>query len=131
MVQKADYIFTFNAKDNVPDYVFNTSHAKVYGIGTKNYGACNGHIYRYRYSSEYFSQTTKPVAGYIELNNKWMDQWGAENYIDFLTPALQEDGSVRVFTDDHRYISQDGQHLTMGGARWYSKVIDLHSIFKK
>lgn len=42
-----------------------------------------------------------------------------------------EDGSVRVFTDDHYFISQDCRHLTQYGAQYYARIIDLSWIIKK
>ena len=68
------------------------------------------------------------VPGYIELNNEWKDEW-KENYIDFITPALNDDGSVKIFTPDNKYIAQDCKHFTQAGAKWYASIIDWKKIF--
>lgn len=132
LVKQSDYIFTFTAKDKLPAFVWESKKAdcKVMGISTKNYGSCNGIIYKNRHSADYFSQVATIEPGYKELNAKWKKQWG-EDYIDLLTPSLVDDQHVRVFTDDKRYISQDCRHLTKAGALWYAKVLDWKRIFKK
>lgn len=130
LVKQSDYIFTFTAKDKLPSFVWESKKAdcKVMGISTKNYGSCNGIIYKNRYSADYFAQVAIIEPGYKELNAEWKEQWG-ENYIDLLTPSLVDDLHVRVFTDDKRYISQDCRHLTQAGAQWYAKKLDWEKIF--
>ena len=130
LVKQSDYIFTFTAKDKLPDFVWESKKAdcKVMGISTKNYGSCNGIIYKNRHSADYFRQVATIDPGYKELNAEWKQQWG-ENYIDLLTPSLVDDQHVRVFTDDNRFISQDCRHLTQAGAQWYAKFLDLNSLF--
>ena len=98
------------------------------GISTKNYGSCNGIIYKNRHSADYFRQVATIDPGYKELNAEWKQQWG-DNYIDLLTPSLVDDQHVRVFTNDKRYISQDCRHLTQAGAQWYAKILDWNRIF--
>lgn len=132
LVKQSDYIFTFTAKDKLPAFVWENknSDCKVMGISTKNYGSCNGIIYKNRHSADYFSQVAIIDPGYKELNAEWKQQWG-ENYIDLLTPSLVDDQHVRVFTDDNRFISQDCRHLTQAGAQWYAKMLDWNRIFRK
>lgn len=132
LVRKSDYIFTFTAKDKLPSFVWKSKRpsCKVMGISTKNYGSCNGIIYKNRHSSDYFSLVATIDPGYKELNAEWKKQWG-NNYIDLLTPSLVDNQHVRVFTDDKRYISQDCRHLTQAGAQWYAKILDWKSIFNK
>ena len=133
LVVKSDYIFAFSAKDKLPSFVWTSKKAscKVMGISTKNYGSCNGIIYKHRNDKDYFSYTVPIQPGYKELNQLWKQQWGEENYIDLLTPSLIDNNHVRVFTDDHRYISQDCRHLTQAGARWYAKTLNWKSIFNR
>lgn len=132
LVKQSDYIFTFTAKDKLPAFVWESKRAdcKVMGVSTKNYGSCNGIIYKNRHSADYFRQVATIEPGYKELNAEWKQQWG-ENYIDLLTPSLVDDQHVRVFTDDNRFISQDCRHLTQAGAQWYAKILDWNRIFKK
>lgn len=127
---KADYIFSFTPKKDIPDEVWRNIKptTKVYGIGTKNYGFCNGRNYAHRLSPDFHKMSNPIVPGYIELNNEWKDEWG-ENYIDFITPVLNEDGSVNVFTPDNKYIAQDCKHFTQPGAKWYASIINWEKIF--
>ena len=47
------------------------------GIGTKNYGSCNGIIYKNRSSVDYFKQVAEiEDYGYILLNQQWKKAWG-------------------------------------------------------
>ena len=64
--KNADYIFTFRAKEDVPKNLINSlsEKQKIFGIGTKNYGSCNGIIYKNRYESDYFSQSAQMENGY-------------------------------------------------------------------
>lgn len=48
-----------------------------------------------------------------------------DHYIDMITPVLSKDGKIRVFTDEQHFISQDCRHLSMFGAQYYAKVLDL------
>ena len=41
------------------------------------------------------------------------------------------DGSIRVFSDENKFISQDCIHLTQGGARYYAQVIEWSEIFQE
>lgn len=126
----SDIVFSFSSKNDIPVEVLNCAslNNKVFGIGTKNYGSCNGIIYARRNSPNYYRLTNQIQPGYIELNNKWKKEWG-DNYIDFITPVLEGEGRVRVFTDDNKYISQDCRHLTQAGAKYYARIIDWTNVF--
>lgn len=132
LVKQSDYIFTFTEKKKLPQFVWSCkkSNCKVMGISTKNYGSCNGIIYKNRNSNRYFDQVLTIEPGYKELNEEWKQQWG-EDYIDLLTPSMVDESRVRVFTEDNRYISQDCLHLTQAGAQWYAKILDWNKIFEK
>ncbi|MEQ2960942.1 acyltransferase [Bacteroides xylanisolvens] len=129
--KSADYIFSFTSKEDIPQEVWNIKKktAKVYGIGTKNYGASNGVCYARRRDADFHKKTNKLVPGYKELNEKWRISWG-ENYIDFITPAMCQNGEIRIFTPDNRFIAQDCKHFTEAGAKWYASIINWEDIFK-
>lgn len=131
LIKKADYIFSFSAKSEVPSFVWTTKRnsCPIYGIGTKNFGTSNGIIYKNRNSQTYYDQTAELSPGYAELNEQWRTEWG-DNYVDMISIALIEDGRVRVFTDDKRFISQDCRHLTQAGAQWYARNINWELYFK-
>lgn len=128
LIRKADRIFYFSAKEKIPDFVWELAKNVdvIYGIGTKNYGTNNGQIYAHRFSEDYFEQTVEYDGGYKSLNESWLLEWG-DHYVDLMHPVLTEEGRIRVFTDDQRYISQDCRHLTKGGAEYYARVLNLET----
>ena len=130
-IKNADIIFTFCEKDKVPTYVWENRKPSchVYGIGTKNFGCCNGVFYRKRGSAGYFEQTAPLNAWYKETNDKLKKDW-KNDYIDLQKLSLVNGDRIRVFTDDRKYISQDCYHLTKAGARWYARQIDFDIYFK-
>jgi peptidoglycan/LPS O-acetylase OafA/YrhL len=130
-IRVADFIFTFSAKDKVPQYVWHNKKAstEVWGIGTKNYGECNGIIYSHRYADDYLSTTIDPNPDYMKLNSQWKMDWG-DNYIDFMGLAMDDSNRIRVFTPEGKFISQDCEHLTEEGARWYASLIPWESVLK-
>ena len=76
----------------------------------------------------YFDQTVEVSDDMVRNNNSKIEKYG-DHYIDMLTPVM-ENGSVRVFTDDNYYISQDCAHLTRFGAMYYARILDLSFITK-
>lgn len=133
LVSKADYIFTFSYKSQVPNDVWNNMKidAIIKGIGTKNFGACNGIIYRRRFNSDYLCQYIDMVDGYNELNELWRSEWGVDNYVDLIEPVRVKGNKVRVFTDEGKFISPDTQHFCQDGAQYYAKILDWDRIWDK
>lgn len=130
---KCDYLFTFKDKKDVPDYVWENLNpkAKVFGLGTKSFGDNNGQVYQHRHDDDYLHRSVKIDRNFYQINNLWKKHWGVNNYIDFIEIASTGEDSVRVFTDDGKFISQDTLHLTPEGAQWYAKAIDWSKIFNK
>ncbi len=129
-IQQSDYLFVFAEKQIIPDYVWenvkNRDH--VYGLGTKNFGQNNGAIYRHRNDPDYFEQTVAANPEYDAINERWKAQWGSR-YIDFIEKVRTADNRIRVFSTEHKFISQDCEHLTRGGAKFYASVMDIAGIF--
>lgn len=130
-IKEADVVFTFMDKFRVPHYVLDNMKdtAKLYGVGTKNYGQCNEKIYRNRNKQEYFETAVAIDPSYLELNKEWKASWG-ENYIDFIRMAEKSPGKVKVFTPGGKFISQDCEHLTRQGAVWYGSMINWEKILQ-
>lgn len=128
---ESDYIFSFSSKKDVPSIVWDRikSITQVWGIGTKNYGDSNGLIYTRRNEPDYFNTTVPLNPEYKQLNDLWKSEWGADRYVDFIQMSLDEEGRVRVFSPEHKMISQDCEHLTKGGAQYYASVISWDKIF--
>lgn len=128
-LKKADYIFSFEQKEKIDSLSrYLKSACKVFGIGTKNFGNCNNQVYSKRFFKGYYEITNELPTAYRLANEIAKKHWG-DNYIDLIKPAMVDSARVRVFTDDHKYISQDCRHLTKAGARWYASVIDWNRIF--
>lgn len=125
-IKDADKVFVFSEKGKVPDYIWDNCKT-VYGIGTKSFGICNGNIYSGRFKDDYFLQTVSLDDGYKKLNEDWKRDWG-DYYIDMIEPVTTHNEKIRVFTDDNMFISQDCKHLTQGGARYYSNLLDLKAL---
>lgn len=100
---------------------------KFYIIGEKNFGENNGQIYRHRFDKDYHEMTIRMEQGYAEKNERLKSLY-PDSYVDMIAKVQYPDGSVRVFSDDGRFISQDCRHLTKAGAQHYAKLMDW-SIF--
>ena len=125
-IMKADCIFTFRAKRNVPEYVWKAiDKQRIVGLGPKAFGINNGQIYSQRKKPGYFMMTVEAFPECLRLNDEWKNEWG-DDYIDFMEHVVINGDRVRVFTPDHKFISQDCRHFTPAGARWFAKIIDLH-----
>lgn len=127
--KKCDYLFCFYHKEDVPQMIWNSikNPDRIYGIGTKNYGDSNGHIYTKRFwlnQKDYYSQTIKLPMAYIDLNKKLHKSWG-DHYIDLIEIIRKLDGTIPVFTPDGMFISQDCRHLTPAGAKYYASILKL------
>ena len=132
-LSEADVVFrtlsfsSANITDSLPDAV---SSDKLYIVGYKSFGSSNGVIYAHRRSSEYFDQTITLSDGVLRNNRILIEKYG-DHYIDMIGAVQNKDGSIRVFTDDKHFISQDCRHLTEYGAKYYAKIIDLSWITEK
>lgn len=128
-VEKADFVFyAISDYDGVPDYVLeNIPEEKLYIIGNKNYGASNGIIYAKRYSEDYFYQTVELDKVLLEQNKTDSDIFG-DHFINLMAPIMKDETNAYVFTDDHKYISQDCRHLTQMGAQFYARTLDIDEL---
>ena len=62
--------------------------------------------------------------------NKADEKRFGSRYISMMDPVMADDTHVRVFTDDHKFISQDCRHLTQAGAQYYAGLLNLNQIIK-
>ena len=101
--------------------------AQLYVVGTKNFGKSNGKIYKNRMRDDYFQQTVRIQRDIVEKNEALKAQYG-EQYIDLIERVSTPYGEVRVFTSDHRFISQDCRHLTKAGCQYFATLFDFGEI---
>ena len=96
---------------------------KTYLVGTKYFGVSNGLIYQRRFSANYKDSSIVIPENIMELNRRLKALRG-DHYIDMIAPVQNADGSVRVFTPEGKFISQDCRHLTRSGARYYAEKFE-------
>ena len=127
-IKGADYIFVYDYRSNIDGrfWGFIKDSGNVYGIGTKNFGECNGIIYSNRFKDNYLAQTINLNYKYKKLNEEFKNEW-RDNYVD-LIEVVEQDDMIKVFTDDNRFISQDCHHLTKAGAQYYASKLDFSFI---
>lgn len=118
--KKAELIFISGTNVTFSEMGIKDS-AKVWLVGTKNFGINNGIFYNYQ-GENYCSQRTALEKGYLESNEKLKSKWGNQ-YIDQITPILGSQNKVPVFTPDCNFISQDCRHYTSFGAKYMAKVL--------
>ncbi len=100
---------------------FNTGNLVI--VGTKNFGTSNGRFYRKRNAPDYFKQRTDMEEGYEERNDRMKSIYG-DRYLDLIGLVIDENHTMPVFTPDHKFVSQDCRHFSMGGAKWFAILID-------
>ncbi len=130
-IEQCDLLFVHSLPSEIPNSISELipKSTIVKGIGTKSFGECNGRIFvRRNFETEnYFESTCKMEKGIDEKNEQMKREWNG-NYVDFIEPVRVKDNEVRVFSSDHKYISQDCRHLTQAGARWYASKFNWTNI---
>ena len=129
-IKECDLLFSRGLKAAIPEYVWSAiKERKVWGIGTKTFGNSNGIIYARRHKANYFETSIIPKQKFVDQRETERYQW-KDHYVDMMSPCMNSDGSVRVFTPSNKYISQDCTHLTEDGAKYYAEQINFLRIFK-
>lgn len=101
----------------------------IFGISNKEYGETNGNEYQYRKSANYFEMRAAMAPDYLDEYKKEKAIWG-EKLIDFVAPVADGNYNVRIFTPDHKFISQDCRHLTQAGAKFYANILDIKRLIR-
>ena len=126
-IAEADYVIFGMSSWDVPDELKWISDEKLYIAGSKTFGNSNGIIYAHRNRDGYYDQRVEVPEDTILRNNALKETYG-DHYIDMITPLIDEENRIRVFSDDGFYISQDCRHLTKYGAKYYARILDLSFI---
>lgn len=106
------------------------SKEQLFIVGEKDFGQNSGQIYWHKGDPNYFKMTARMDDGFYEKNERLKSIYKIQ-FVDLIGLVLQDDGTVRVFTDDCKFISQDTQHFTKGGAKYFAKLIDWSRFFEK
>lgn len=96
---------------------------KIRIVGSKRFGQCLGQIYAQRNRPDYHSLSADLNPAYFEHNDLMREKY-TERFIDLLGPVRTGIASVRVFSDDNKIISQDTEHLTQNGAKYYARLLE-------
>lgn len=96
---------------------------KMMIVGSKRFGHSLGQVYAKRHQKDYFNSTSEIDEWYLTQNEEFKVKCQGR-YIDMITPVLVSGNHVRVFNDDHKIISQDCEHLTQNGAKYYAKLLE-------
>lgn len=126
---RAKRIYVFGGSDVVPPAVWRQAgdSAKIYGIGSKNFGKSAGPIFNRRNRPGYYS-TTIPVPDKLRrLNDFWRRDWQGR-FVDMLSATLDANGNIRLFTPDSMLISFDCNHLTAAGGRFLATRLDMEAV---
>lgn len=123
-VLQADYVFYGANEWRIPKELDDIPSEKLYIVGNKSFGNSNGIIYVNRNREWYFDQRADMPEDMILNNNALRGIYG-DHYIDMISPLLDRNNRIKVFSDDRFYISQDCKHLTKQGAKYYSRILDL------
>jgi peptidoglycan/LPS O-acetylase OafA/YrhL len=129
---KADYIFFSELQKEqfyciCKSYVIDT--AKVWNVGTKNFGLNNGIFYNKKHGTTYCHQRTEMAKGVYEKNMMLKAEWG-NRYIDLIGRVIDDNKKMPVFTPECKFISQDCKHLTHDGAVYFARLLEKELVFK-
>ena len=127
---QSEYVFLYSQDDSDYEELREIiGKERIWVVGTKNFGESNDMIYLRRFSDSYFDTTVMPSDESIKTDEH-MKTLYKDRYIDLMTPLMNENNEIQVFTDDNKFISQDCRHLTIYGAKFYARIIDLDKIFQ-
>lgn len=130
-VSQADYIFIV-CKTKIEEYMPLLpllEGKKYYRVGTKNFGLNNGFIYAKSLYFRYKQQYAEIPSSYLEENYNQKLIFGS-HYIDMISPVLEGENHIRIFTSTNKYFSHDCLHLTQAGAIEYAKLLPIKSYFQ-
>lgn len=97
--------------------------AKVWGLGTKRFGANSGIFYNAPRDERYCLQRAKIPDSIWNYNEQLKREWGS-HFVNLLDKITDESHSVPVFTPDCKFISQDCRHLTQAGAQYFAQLLE-------
>lgn len=122
-VLEADVVFLATKSAPTPSYEqkLGIPIDKLWIVGTKNFGYNSGLFYNYR-GYDFLEQRTKVRESVVDLNNRCKAIYG-NRYIDLIGLLIKPDGTVRVFTPEGKFISQDTVHLTRAGAEFIGRLL--------
>lgn len=108
---------------------FGHSLDDVIVVGEKFFGETMTEVYVRRFLSDYYSSSVTLKEGMLNKNEAFRNKYGSR-FIDLLEMNRCEENRVKVFTDEHEFISSDCIHLTQMGAKYFAKKIEWNKYLK-
>lgn len=99
-----------------------TSHAPLAVIGTKNFGA-NLNAVRLLSPAQRYAATARPLAEFEAFNQACAAAIEPSVYVDIMGLLRDKAGRIPIFTPDHKFISEDRNHVTKAGAAYIGGLI--------
>ncbi len=133
-MSKADFVFVATNLPFFSSYNYNQIYSELFNrkfwrVGLKSFGEnFIGNIYSTKGSVDYYETlvTERQYSKNISDSEKKLFK---ENFIDMMTPIMEKDGSIKLFTDDKMLITEDGIHLTKAGANLYAEKLNIWRYF--
>ncbi len=125
-LDRADYIYFSGLNKQLYDEYakqYSIDTLKVWCVGIKKFGVCNGIFYNKRGSKDYLYQKTIIKKDISDRNTTLKDQWG-NKYIDLIEMNIDQNGFVPVFTPNGKFISPDCVHLSKAGAIYFAGFVE-------
>lgn len=133
-MSKADFVFVATNLPFFSSYNYNQIYPELFNrkfwrVGLKSFGEnFIGNIYSTKGSVDYH-ETLVTEREYSKNINDSEKKLFKENFIDMMTPIMEKDGSIKLFTDDKMLITEDGIHLTKAGANLYAEKLNIWRYF--
>jgi peptidoglycan/LPS O-acetylase OafA/YrhL len=99
-----------------------TNHGRLAVIGTKNFGG-NLNAVRMLSPAQSYTATVRPLAEFEALNETCVTAIGPSIYVDVMGLLGDKAGRLPIFTPDHKFISEDRNHVTKAGAAYIGQLI--------
>ena len=99
-----------------------SNHGGLAVIGTKNFGA-NLNAVRLLSPAQRYAATVRPLAEFEALNEACAASIGPSIYVDIMGLLRDKAGRLPIFTPDHKFISEDRNHVTKAGAAYIGQLI--------
>ena len=134
-ISKADIIFVASNRPFLASYDYDKIfpelfNRKFWRVGIKKFGEqFIGNIYNKRWSSRYYESSVKDYEQYRDIII-YETRMFKDRFIDMMAPVTNNDGSINLFTDDKKLITQDGLHLTKAGAKFYAQKLNVWQYLK-
>ncbi|MGF1483363.1 MAG: acyltransferase family protein [Opitutales bacterium] len=103
--------------------------AKIIVVGTKNFGWNNNAVMLLPEDKRY-TYRAKVLQDILQANREARKVVPESMYVDLLDLLNTQDGRIKVFTPDRKFISQDRRHLTRNGALYVGQKAFEHQLLQ-